>query len=271
MNNSDRSMYPSLILIGVVAAPLIFILGIVTGSEIQMSSVLSADSLSSWVSAIATVAISVLTFVLARETWHLRLAQIEQLDELKKDSIRPNICAEIVPSKESINFMIIKVTNKGKGIANDISFSFVDSSDRQTYIQNDVVKRFTKLTAFKNGLNTLGIEQTFSSYLLNFHDFGDDIYKINFCLVINFTDVLGNKYSNEYIFDFSEYEGISTIGTDPMYKIAREIEKIQKACTSVSKNSRLNVNTFTNEDRQKEKVEWDEHIKTITAMRNANS
>ncbi|MFS1947085.1 hypothetical protein BCU64_007240 [Vibrio lentus] len=271
MNRSGRSMLPSLILIGVVAAPLIFILGIVTGSEIQMSSVLSADSLSSWVSAIATVAISVLTFILARETWHLRLAQIDQVNEIKRESIRPNICVEITPSKESINFMSVKISNKGKGIAKDVTFKFVDTLDRHVVVDNNVVKRFTRLTAFKNGLNTLGLEQTFSSYLLNFHDFGDEIYKINFCLVINFRDVLGNEYSNEYVLDFSEYEGISTIGTDPMYKIAREIEKIQRFYTNLSSNKRLNVNTFTEEDRAQEKANWEEHLKALKLSRSNES
>lgn len=259
MTQSDRSILPSFILLGLVVTPLIFILGIVVGSEIQMSSVLSADSLSSWISAIATVAISILTFILARETWHLRLAQIEQVNEIRKESIRPNICIEIIPSKEGINFMSVKVSNKGKGIAKNITFGFVDSANKTEVIDNDVIKQFTKLTAFRNGLNTLGLEQEFSSYLLNFRDYGEDIYNISFCLVVSFQDVQGNEYNNEYVFDFSEYQGMSTIGTDPMYKIAREVEKIQKFYTSLSSNKRLNINTFDSDDRVKEKEARDQH------------
>ena len=82
---NERSLIPLMSVIGLVSAPLIFILGIVAGSQIQLSSILTADSLSSWVSALATVAIAVLTFILAKETWYLREAQIEQGNSLRKE------------------------------------------------------------------------------------------------------------------------------------------------------------------------------------------
>lgn len=73
-SKNERTLLPFVVLIGVVAAPLIFIAGLIFGTELNTAIVLTSDSLSSWVGAIATVSIAVLTFILAKETWHLRIS-----------------------------------------------------------------------------------------------------------------------------------------------------------------------------------------------------
>ena len=113
--------------IGLVSAPLIYILGIVTGSQIQLSAILTADSLSSWVAALATVAIAVLTFILAKETWYLREAQIEQVNSLRKENIRPAVSVTLKNSDIAFNLMMVNLSNLGKGIARNVSFQICRS------------------------------------------------------------------------------------------------------------------------------------------------
>lgn len=267
MKSSDRSILPSLIIVGLVIAPLIFILGIVVGNEIQMSTVLSADSLSSWISAIATVAISILTFILAKETWYLRLAQLDQINEIRKENIRPNIGVQILSSRHALNFMNVKVSNKGKGIAKNISFRFIDRDGNEIDSSNAVISSFIRLNAFKNGLNTLGIDQEFNSFLFSFFEIGDDIFKTYFRLEVKFSDVSGNEYSNEYVFDFAEYKGVTEVGADPLCKIAKELEQMQKVLTGLSGNKRLNINSFDNNDRNKEKADFEARIEEMRTSR----
>lgn len=270
MKDSDKSILPVVILATIVLAPLIFILGIVVGNEIQMSTVLSADSLSSWISAIATVAISVLTFILAKETWSLRLAQIAQVNEIRKENIRPNIGIQISSSRHALNLMNVKVSNKGRGIAKNIVFRFIDRNGKEFEKNNYVVDSFIRLNVFRNGMNTLGIDQEFNSFLFSFLDMGDDIFETYFILEVKFSDVADNQYTNKYIFDFSEYKGVRDVGTDPLCQMAKDLEKMQKFFAGLSGNKRLNINSFDNEDRIKEKAEFEERIEILRAERENN-
>lgn len=136
---TEKSLMPLLITSMVVVGPLLFILGLVVGNQLQGSGALSADSLSSWLSAIATVAIAVLTFILAKETWYLREAQIQQLAELKRENIRPNVGVQLESSQVGMNFINVKISNLGKGIARKISFTFLDRQGNQVTASQDVV------------------------------------------------------------------------------------------------------------------------------------
>ena len=92
MRTSDeKPIWIEVVLMSVLFVPIIFIIGLVVGINIEGQVNLSTDTLSSWISAFATVAIAMLTFILAKETWYLRLAQIQQIGELRKEAIRPNL------------------------------------------------------------------------------------------------------------------------------------------------------------------------------------
>ena len=124
---NERSLIPLMTVIGLVSAPLIYILGIVTGSQIQLSAILTADSLSSWVAALATVAIAVLTFILAKETWYLREAQIEQVNSLRKENIRPAVSVTLKNSDIAFNLMMVNLSNLGKRYCQKCQFQICRS------------------------------------------------------------------------------------------------------------------------------------------------
>lgn len=246
---NERSLIPLVIIIGLVCAPLIFILGIVVGSEIQVSSVLTADSLSSWVSAIATVAIAVLTFILAKETWYLREAQIEQVNNLRKENIRPNVSVTLQPSNISLHLMMVDVSNLGKGIARNISFKFVDRNGN-VIAKNDnvIVDTFLNLHIFSDGIHSLGIRQKVESFLFNFLELNNDDFLTHFFTIeVSYSDVEGNIYTNELTIDFAEFKGITEIGGgDPLHKMAGDLEKLRKVIEQMTTSSKkLNVNTYT--------------------------
>ncbi|KOO56605.1 hypothetical protein WH43_19305 [Rheinheimera sp. KL1] len=259
---NERSLIPLVSVIGLVSAPLIFILGMVAGSQIQLSSILTADSLSSWVSALATVAIAVLTFILAKETWYLREAQIEQLNSLRKENIRPSVSVTLRNSDISFNLMMINVSNLGKGIARNVNFKFIDKSGAEiSEGKNVIVDHFLKLHIFSNGMHSLGINQQVDSFLFSFFELkekfeGDDIFTPFFKIVVSFADVEGNNYSNELTIDFAELKGITEIGGgDPLHKMAGDLKKLREQFERMTKSSskRLHVNTYTSKDREAER------------------
>jgi hypothetical protein len=117
--------------------PMALLIGIVIGHTINLP--FTADTLSSWVTAIATVAITVLTFVLAKETWQLRIAQNTQLRELQLEGIRPNISIAFGPSKAGIKFIDIRISNTGKGIAKNIRFKLQGREENSIDSESEVL------------------------------------------------------------------------------------------------------------------------------------
>ncbi len=272
---TEKNLMPLLITSMAVIAPLLFILGLVVGNQLQGNGSLSADSLSSWLSAIATVAIAVLTFILAKETWYLREAQIQQLAELKRENIRPNVGVQLESSQVGMNFINVKISNLGKGIARKISFTFLDRQGNQvTENQDVVVDKFLKLGIFRLGIESMGIGQIVSSYVFSFHDLGRDlkgeIFKPYLSIAIKFEDIEGTPYTNTFAIDFAQFEGTSELGSDPSHKMANEIQKIRESIEKVAGNSnrRIGVDVYSSSDRHDEAEETRKWIEEQRAQAN---
>ncbi|MDP3087040.1 MAG: hypothetical protein Q8M99_02440 [Methylotenera sp.] len=259
-----------------VMSPLLFILGLVVGNQLQGNASLTADSISSWLSAIATVAIAILTFILAKETWYLREAQIKQLEELKRENIRPNIGIQLESSSVGMNFVNVKVSNLGKGIARKVSIRFLDRTGNEVPKDVDVVvEKFRRLAIFRQGIQSMGIGQEISSFVFSFLDLGKElngeIFKPYLNIAIEFEDVEGNPYRNSFTVDFAQYEGISELGGDALYQMATEMKKIREQIGKVTSRSggKLGVDVFDSGDR---KAESEAYKKLIEAQkRNQNA
>lgn len=257
---NEKSKIPLIITIAAFLIPIALILGIIIGKSVNEITYLTRDSLSSWVSAIATVVIAILTIVLAKETWSLRDAQIKQLEELKLENIRPNVGIELKSSRVGVNFLDVNIMNHGKGIAKLIKFKFVDRDGNELSKKtNEVVKRFCKLAIFGQGIQSLGIGQVISSYLFSFIELSEalgneDIFKPYFDIIIEFEDVEGTPYKNIFTIDFSQYKGMSELGSDPLYSISKNIESIKTLFSKIvnhTGNGKLSVDVYDSEDREK--------------------
>lgn len=270
---NEKNLLPLLITSMAVIAPLLFILGLVVGNHLQGDATLGQDSISSWLSTIATVAIAMLTFILAKETWYLREAQIQQLEELKRENIRPNIGIQLESSSVGMNFVNVKISNFGKGIAKKVTFEFLDREGKQLAGDHDaVVKKFRKLAIFRQGIESMGISQVISSFVFSFLDLGKElngeIFKPYLNVVVKFEDVTGTPYSNVFTIDFAQYEGISELGGDALYQMSTEIKKIREHIGHVAGNSngRLGVDMFCEADRNAEAEktrQWIEEQKNL--------
>lgn len=256
-NNDEKSMMPLVITSMAVISPLLVILGIVIGDSLG-GGALTSDSMSSWLSAIATVAIAVLTFILAKETWYLRAAQIQQLKELKRENIRPNVGLEFEHSHVGIHFINVKINNFGNGIAKKIRFKFLDRNGDLVSTNEDVlVAKFKNLAMFTVGVESLGIRQVISTFLFSFLDLQKelkgDIYSPYVRVHIIFEDVEGTLYENEFSIDFAQYKGMVELGKNPLNQIANDIQKIQKDFSKITRsNNRIGVNVFSEKDRVQE-------------------
>lgn len=263
----SRNFLPSFITGAFVVIPLAFMLGILVGNKSPLSLAASADSFSSWVSALSTVAIGLLTFVLAKETWYLRLAQISQLDELRRENVRPNVGIQLENSAIQMSLINVKINNFGKGIARRISFEFFDRHGNLVHVDKDpVVQKFHKLALFRVGIESMGIGQEISSYVFSFFELGNElggkIFEPYLNIVVKFQDVEGRQYDNSFAVDFAQYEGISGIGGDAMHTMANGVKGIQEALAKIAGGNgpRLDVNVFDTSDRSIEVAQTREWI-----------
>lgn len=258
-------------------ASMVFIVGLVFGLNIAGAMNLSPDSYSSWISAAATVAIAVLTCVLAKETWSLRIAQMKQVEEIRKEAVRPGVDLYLLSSPVAFQFMNVHVENNGKGVARDISFKFKpEGKDEFTERERLVVDSLLKLNMLSNGISSLGSGKQRMSFAFSFLDIsreaGDDMFDIRFKVEVSCSDVDGRPHIVDSVVDFAEYKGVSVIGGgDPTYQLYKETEKIRKVLEDAQRgmtSGRFNVNTFSSEDRENEERatrEW------LEAQRRQNS
>ncbi|MCE3607355.1 hypothetical protein LXA47_27700 [Massilia sp. P8910] len=249
---------PVLIVCGLIAIAISLILGIIIGALLPGRATAAPDSLSGWVTTVATVVICVLTIVLAIETWRLRAAQTRQIKELMLENIRPNVGIELSSSHVSMNFMNVKITNSGKGIAKKISFEFLDRQDQPANAAGEpIVKVFHKLTMFRLGIQSLGINQGLKSFLFNFIELEGELGAGTFTPYVNirikFEDTEGNKYVNAFAIDFAQYEGFSEIGGDSLNILATEVTSIRQQLAKFGTGfDRMAVNVFNADDRTAE-------------------
>lgn len=273
--SNEKSLVPLMVTTMAVIAPLLFILGIVIGNQLQGNSTLTGDSISSWLSAIATVAIAILTFILAKETWYLRAAQIKQLEELKRENIRPNIGIQLESSPAGVNFVNVKISNLGKGIAKKVVIRFLDNDGSEVQRDKDVVvEKFRKLAIFRQGIQSMGIGQEITSYIFSFIDLGreldGDIFKPFLNIKVDFEDVEGTPYTNAFTIDFAQYEGITELGGDALHQMSKEIKKIREYLGKITgiTSRRIGVNVFNADDRQTESEnerKWIEEQKKVSS------
>lgn len=244
---------------GLVLIPLSLAFGVIIGALLPASATAAQDSLSNWVTALATVVICVLTIVLALETWRLRAAQAEQIKELRLDGIRPNVSIELNGSHIGMNFMNVRVANSGKGIARKIRFEFLDRNEQPANAEAEpIVKVFHKLAMFRLGIQSLGINQELKSFLFSFLDLSSEIGAGAFTPYVNirilFEDTEGNEYMNAFVIDFAQYEGFSQIGGEPLSKLADEVKAIREKLGKFGSGfDRMAVNVFDATDRDAER------------------
>jgi hypothetical protein len=222
---------------------------------------MAQDSLSNWITTIATVLICVLTVVLAVETWRLREVQAKQIKEFILESNRPNVSVELSGSHVGMNFMNVRVINSGKGIARKITFQFFNRNDQPATTQTEpIISVFHKLAMFRLGIQSLGINQELKSYIFSFVELKEkltsDVFSQYVNIHIRFEDTEGNEYVNVFVIDFSQYEGFSEIGGNSLSKLADEAKHIRTELQKIGEgSSRLAVDIHSAEDRAEEHTE----------------
>ena len=257
--------------------PVVFILGLVVGINVDDSIALSQDTLSSWISAFATAVIAVLTIVLAKETWGLRLIQLSQIEQIRKDSIKPSVNLFLKSSPAAFNFIDVHVVNNGPGTAQNVKFTFRNASPDSDAVYTYLINQLNKLVIFEKGISSLSAGEHRTSYVFSFIEihqkFGDKALECITEVDITFEDTEGYEYVSKSYFNFTEYKGVSELGGgDPLFKISSQLEKIQRDIGHFASGfKKIKTDVYTSEDRAKEREEWDRRRAEQQSQRSESS
>ena len=235
-----------------------FIIGLAVGINSQGLLEFASDTLSAWVAALATVCIAILTIFLAKETWTLRRIQLSQIEQIRKDSIKPSVSLFLKSSPESLNLVDVHIINNGAGTAQNIKFKFINKSNDAQDVYDDFNQRYGELVMLSNGISSLGVGEERTSYLFSFLElnqkFGDRGFEYISEIDIEFQDIEGTTYTSKSHFNLSEYKGVSEIGDgEPLHNISSTLKKIQKDIGHLTNGrKKLKSDIYTSVDREKD-------------------
>lgn len=248
-----------------------------TSLDIQMVSLgvtkltdVSAEKIGS----ISTAIIAILTFIIAAETRTLRRDQYAQTLEIRRESIRPLVEFFIEQSENHFKVFNIRVENLGKGIAQNISFSLNERKPSLLVSETYLLGKLNNIIFFKNGIKALGIDKSRGSFLFTsqelYNNFNEKAFEASLSFEIVFHDIEGFRYTTHSVIDISEFEGITEVGVNTVYKSYLELKNISEKISLITDGEKLNVdlnistknidlNIPTKEERKRKK-EFDNQV-----------
>lgn len=182
--------------------------------------------------ALATAALVYVTWILAKEAKLTR-----------KEQQRPNIIISLEPHKDHINFAELIIENIGYGPAYDLKVSFSCKVRSDNVIFNEM-----KLLN-QNVLKPKSIIKTFAGRW-------DEIAPKQFETTLNYKNISQEYITEKFLIDTEQFNGLSTIGNNPLLEISKNTKKIADSISHVSSGfKKIKVETYNKIDREEE-TEW---------------
>lgn len=194
---------------------------------------------------IATVVYAKLTFSLVDETRRMREVQTE-----------PTIEIVALPMEESIHFFTLRVRNIGLGPAYDVQFKLAGETNSDG--ENELIKDFTKSKFLEKGLKYLGSGQELHSGYTQINKNFESKIAAHLIISVTYRSATNKIRTDTNQIYFDEYTGYGKLGTPHLYAIAQSLKKIEQNFDNIATGfKRLQVNTYSGEDRNREDEEWE--------------
>ena len=129
--------------------------------------------------------------------------------------------------------------------------------------------RLSQLNLIKSGLKYLAPRQRIQFFLTSMIEENKQKKDARINNTVTYFNGTGKKYSETFIMDFSELSGIQQLGEPPLYKLAKEIEKIRGDIHRITSGSDIRVVTQTKEEFKKEQYSLIEEHKRKVAEQQA--
>lgn len=162
---------------------------------------------------------------------------------LVRQQIQPFIDIKLEVMPQSINWIRLKISNIGLSSAFNISFNFRILDKNNQLVIEKIIEEFSKIGFVTKGLSYLSKGDARYAAFINLYESyekrgftSEDFFKASFVVGIEFSDLVGRKYKNEFQLNMNELEGHYQIGESDQKKIVNQLEEINK-----------NIKSFKNE------------------------
>lgn len=205
---------------------------------------------------VSTAVYAILTAYLVAETRRMRRAQTDAKIEIV-----------LKPSEEWVQLVNLYIRNIGLGPAYDLSFDI--NPETMTEGTRQLIEDFTMANFLKSGLKYLGPGQEVVSHDSQMNENFEQKMSSVLHFIVHYKSATGKQHQERFRVDVSELKGFSRIGTPPLYVIARSLIKIESTIhNAFSGSSRIKADVFTEEDRRREKKEWEEYRDQAIGQKN---
>ncbi len=195
----------------------------------------------SGVVALSTVVYAFLTWRLSTETIKVRKAHTE-----------PNVSVFLEQNRASIHFFDLIVKNIGSGPAYDVAFKVLEEFE----IPKE--RKLSQIDFIREGIRYMPPNYLIRCYFLTFLGNYEKIIDKNIRIQVTYKNANKDNLSEVINLNMSQFKGIQTLGEDPLNKIAKSIESIQKDVGNIASGYKhLRVNTYDSGDREKIKAEYE--------------
>jgi len=205
------------------------------------------------VTAISTVVLTIVTFAYVLLTRSIS----KETEIMRKTQTEPNISATIQSDERNLNWIKFVIKNIGLGPAYNVKFEVnPDFEDKL------LTCKLSEIGFIKNGLPYFAPNQEFQILLTNMAENYQEKLKKAFEIKVTYESNIHEPYSNTYVIDFSQQRGLTQIGEPSIYKIAKNIEQIQKDINQISTGfTKLKIIRYTKEDIDEENKQFLEQFK----------
>lgn len=217
--------------------------------------------------AISTVLLAVFTLVLAIFTYFL-WSEARKTREYNIELNKPELSVIFQPSKKYINFINISIKNIGKSPVYNLRLEKVKNDFEIPHLGKKL-----KISELKylNKINYLRPSQEIEQFFISFHQLDKKPEEMKFSLFFEYSDkpIKGKIYKKGFDFDFSQFLDMSQLGDEPIYKISKSLESIEKELGHlVSGFKKLNVITQTKKEKQAEEKKFVEQATKKGRLKN---
>lgn len=162
---------------------------------------------------------------------------------LVRQQTQPFIDIKLEVMPQSINWIRLRISNIGLSSAFNISFNFRVLDKNNQLVIEKIIEEFSKIGFVTKGLSYLSKGDARYTAFINLYESyekrgltSEDFFKASFVVGIEFSDLVGRKYKNEFHLNMNELEGHYQIGESDQKKIVNQLEEINK-----------NIKSFKNE------------------------